>query len=221
MVNSDKINTIIADSQYLTAESLKKIIESTHDCVFSGHVESYSDLNRILKSKIVELLIIDFGLIDYENLEDFRNVVSENPGIGILSITNNLSNNEIIELTKAGIKNIIYKSAGLEEIKLAINATIRKKKYFSGEVLDLLVKTTRARNEIHESGTLTQSEKEIVKLIADGLTTKEIAVKKHISFHTVTTHRKNIFRKLSVNNSSELLMHAVRGGLIDHIEYYI
>jgi len=60
-----------------------------------------------------------------------------------------------------------------------------------------------------------------VKLIAEGLTTKEIANRKHLSFHTVNTHRKNIFRKLNVSNTSELIMFAIKSGWIENIEYYI
>jgi len=71
------------------------------------------------------------------------------------------------------------------------------------------------------NATLTTSELEIVKLIAGGMTTKEIANKKNISFHTVISHRKNIFKKLSINNSSELIMFAIRKGLIDSVDYSI
>ena len=68
---------------------------------------------------------------------------------------------------------------------------------------------------------LTVSEIEIVKLIADGLTTKEIASRRNISYHTVNTHRKNIFKKVEVSNASELIMHAIKAGWINNIEYYI
>ena len=68
---------------------------------------------------------------------------------------------------------------------------------------------------------LTVSEIEIVKLIANGLTTKEIAAKRNISYHTVNTHRKNIFKKVEVSNASELIILAIKAGWIDNIEYYI
>jgi DNA-binding NarL/FixJ family response regulator len=72
-----------------------------------------------------------------------------------------------------------------------------------------------------ETTTLTTAEIDIVKLIAEGMTTKEIASKKNVSFHTIMTHRKNIFRKARVNNASELVMFAIRSGIIDRIEYQI
>jgi DNA-binding NarL/FixJ family response regulator len=95
------------------------------------------------------------------------------------------------------------------------------KKYYSDEVLDLLVNSKSERDEVAPGSGLTPAEIEITKLIASGMTTKEIAAQKHVSFHTVMSHRKNIFRKLNINNTSELIMYAIRTGLIDNIEYYI
>ncbi|MBI5008743.1 MAG: response regulator transcription factor [Bacteroidia bacterium] len=76
-------------------------------------------------------------------------------------------------------------------------------------------------NSGEEPGQLTPSEMEIVRLISEGLTTKEIASRKNISFHTVITHRKNIFRKLGVSSVSELIMYAIKSGWINMIEYHI
>ena len=120
-----------------------------------------------------------------------------------------------------GIKNLIYKTAGPEEIFAAMDSAIRNKKYYSDEVLDLLLENSQAPNESTEPAYLTPAEIKVVKLIANGLTTKEIAAQINNSYHTVMSHRKNIFRKLNINNSSELVMYAVRAGLIDNIEYHI
>ena len=79
----------------------------------------------------------------------------------------------------------------------------------------------RRKIPAEETGQLTDSEMEIVRLIAEGLTTKEIASRKYISFHTVITHRKNIFRKLGVSSVSELIMYAIKAGWINMIEYHI
>lgn len=99
-------------------------------------------------------------------------------------------------------------------------AALNKKSFYAEEVLELLV-NDRSPSLTSETPVLTASEVEIVKKIAAGLTTKEIADQKNISIHTVMTHRKNIFRKIGINNSSELLMFAVRTGMIDSIDYVI
>ena len=84
------------------------------------------------------------------------------------------------------------------------------------------VKSTLLVPEVKEEKVkLTQTETEILKDIALGMTTKEIADKRFSSFHTVNTHRKNIFRKLGVNNVHEATKYALRAGLVDSAEYYI
>ena len=126
-----------------------------------------------------------------------------------------------VEFTHLGIKNIIDKNVDKEELFSAMEAALKNKKYYSENILDLLTESELNYNKATEIAHLTPTEIEIVKLIAQGLTAKEIASRKHISFHTVMSHRKNIFKKLSINNSPELIMYAIRTGLIDNIEYYI
>jgi DNA-binding NarL/FixJ family response regulator len=87
--------------------------------------------------------------------------------------------------------------------------------------MDMLFDLNVKKGLIEETNQLTTSEIEIVRLIGQGLTTKEIASRKILSFHTIMTHRKNILRKLGVSNASELIMFAVRTGIIDTIEYHI
>jgi DNA-binding NarL/FixJ family response regulator len=86
--------------------------------------------------------------------------------------------------------------------------------------LDLLFDPNEKKSQ-PSPAQLTTSEIEIVRLISQGLTNKEIAVKKILSIHTIMTHRKNILRKVGVSNASELIMYAIKSGLIDNIEYHI
>jgi DNA-binding NarL/FixJ family response regulator len=139
----------------------------------------------------------------------------------LLVITNGLTRNEILELNNLGINDIILKTAGRDDIFEALNATLKGKKYYSNELLDLLFDQGEKKGSGEESGILTVSEMEIVRLISEGFTTKEIASRKYISFHTVITHRKNIFRKLGVSSVSELIMYALKAGWINLIEYHI
>ena len=213
--------TVIADSQFLITESLKILIQNSHQYTNVGVVDNFNDLDRLLNTNFIDILITDFELVDYDGFEKFKQIKYYYPDTRILILTNRINKIELDELTRIGIKNIIYKTSDTEDIFGAMDAAIKQKNYYSNEVLDLLMENTSNRGESHELIYLTPSEIEIVRQIAAGLTTKEIAEKKHVSFHTVMSHRKNIFRKLNINNSSELLMYAVRAGLIDNIEYYI
>jgi DNA-binding NarL/FixJ family response regulator len=168
-----------------------------------------------------DLLITDINLIDYEGPDDLKSIMEDFKNLSILILTNQITHGELGKLLKSGIKNISLKTDEKKDLLSSIEMAVKKKKQFSDQILDMILELGENKNTSAEPSGLTHSEIEIVKLIADGHTTKEIALKKHISSHTVMTHRKNIFRKLEINNVSELVMFAVRNGLISNIEYYI
>jgi DNA-binding NarL/FixJ family response regulator len=220
-MENTKINTVIADYQFLIIESLKILIQKSEKYSYSGSCDNYSELEKLLGSNHISLVITDFNPIIYNGINELKKLVDNFPLCRILILTNNTNSTDIKELTKIGIKNIILKTSNSEELFMAMDMTIKGKKYYSEEILDLIMENTDNKSTIQESGHLTHSEIEIIRQIANGLTTKEIAEKKHVSFHTVMSHRKNIFKKLNINSASELVMYAVRNGLIDNIEYYI
>ena len=216
-----KPKIVIADSQFLIIESLTHLIEAENKYVLCGIADNRSSLLKLLQLNSPDLLITDINLFDYESLDDLKSILEDFKKLSVLILTNQLTHGELEKLLKFGIKNISLKTDEKQDLLSSIEVAVKQKKQFSDQILDMILELNKNNNTSTEPSSLTQSEIEIVKLIADGHTTKEIAMRKHISFHTVATHRKNIFRKLEINNVSELIMLAVRKGLIDNIEYYI
>jgi DNA-binding NarL/FixJ family response regulator len=217
----NNISVLIADSQYLITESLKMILEEDVRFLVGSVVMEKSELTKELAKEKTSLLIIDPSFIELTSFSDIKEIRNSYPNLKFLVITNGLTGSEMLELNNLGITDIILKTAGREEIFEALAATLKGKKYYSSELLDLLFELNEKKGQGEESGQLTASEMEIVRLISEGLTTKEIASRKYISFHTVITHRKNIFRKLGVSSASELIMYAIKSGWINIIEYHI
>lgn len=214
------IRIVVADTQFLVTESLKTILNSDK-YELAEVLNSCYELEKCLGKTSFELLITDFAMLDYDGFNELKQIKKSYPEMAIVVLTNLITRNEFIELTNIGIRNIIYKTADKEELLNAIEASLKSKKYFTGEILELMLEQAEKKNVIEEHPQLTNAEKEIIRLIAKGLTTKEIADCKNISFHTVMTHRKNIFRKLSINSASELLIYAMKAGMFDSIEYHI
>lgn len=222
MKRTDKsLQVLIADSQFLTIESLKILLQNDGRFVVIRIVTEKKELLETLKLRGSLILIIDPALTDIEGFTDLKEILSRFPELKLLVISNNVSKKELLEYNSIGITNVILKTAGKEEITEALNSTINGKKYYSNELLDLLFETGEKKSSATEASQLTNAETEIVRLIAEGLTTKEIAARKFISFHTVISHRKNIFRKLGVTSISELIMYSIKVGLINTIEYNI
>jgi len=215
------VNLLIADSQFLITESLKCILHGEGRFNIVKVVSEKNELIKVLELEGVTLLIIDHSLIDIGSISELKDIKIRFPDLKVLVMSNSIGKTDLHELNAAGIIDIILKTADKEEIFEAINATLKGKKYYSSELLDLLFEVNEKKNNSEETGQLTVSEIEIVRLISEGLTTKEIASRKFISFHTVISHRKNIFRKLSVTSISELIMYSIKAGWINTIEYHI
>ena len=220
-VNETPIQVLIADSQFLITESLKFILQSEGRFNVNKVVTEKSELIKALKTENISLLILDHLMIDISGISELKEIKISFPHLKMLVISNSISKADLHELNSSGINDIILKTADKEELIEAINSTLKGKKYYSNELLDLLFEVNEKKGPIEGIGQLTISEIEIVRLISDGLTTKEIASRKFISFHTVITHRKNIFRKLGVTSISELIMYSIKAGWIDTIEYHI
>jgi len=213
------VQILIADNQYLVTQTLVNYIQQKLHYKVAGVVGSKYDLERLLREDL-SLVIIDTANLGFNNISDIQDAfnTSKTP---VLVLTNTISRSEIAALNAIGIKNFLLKSTDEDELALAIEITLKGKNYVCQEVMDVIMDQQEGKKPPSENVNLTNTEIEIVKLIAEGLTTKEIASRKFISSHTVMTHRKNIFRKLKVNNASELVMYAIRGGIIDTIEYHI
>jgi DNA-binding NarL/FixJ family response regulator len=218
-----KLNIILADNQQLTQQGIYSILNE----YFSSHanikmVVNKEDLIQLLNQEQIHLLILDFDLINFDKLIELSELKKAHPSLGILIATNNVLPEDINTILDFGITNYVAKTCEKEELIEAVNATLNNRKYFSSDILNILLsQKTVSKNSLQVNSQLTNTEKEIVKHIAQGLTTKEIASKRNLSFHTIITHRKNIFRKLGINNSSELVLYAMRNGIIDTMEYYI
>lgn len=212
---------MLADDQFLITEALQKILSEIAGFTVVGVLQSAYDLEKFMQDNPPDILILDISILCLKGIQYLGEIKAYHPGTAIVVLSNHISSNEMNTLNKTGINTILYKTAEKHEIIEAVHAAIKGKKYYSPEIVDMLLETRGKKYNPGETSPLTGSEKDIVVLIARGLTTKEIARQKNISFHTVNTHRKNIFRKLGIKNVSELLMVAMKNGLVDTIDYYI
>jgi len=211
---SSSFSFLLAEPQYLAREGLKSLL------VNLGHrvhlVADRVELEESLGVFNSPMLVIDPGLM--EDVGDLALLFRRFPGTKVIVMTNSVTRRVADGYRRAGVNVILLKGDSREELEQGIAMACKGRKFYSRRVLDLLLEDGDGAGR---NGWLTPSEKDIVRLMAAGLTSKQIAARKCISYHTVMTHRKNIFRKFGVSNSSELLVQAIRNGLIDNIEYHI
>jgi|WetSurMetagenome_2_1015567.scaffolds.fasta_scaffold65475_2 DNA-binding NarL/FixJ family response regulator len=215
----EPVNVLIADTQTIVIEGLLAWLREGF--IIQDVVHTYKELAAALCVKVPEVIIMDYTLPDYSSFDDLKTLRMDHPGMGLIVFSNNYTRYEITELKNIGIKNIIHKSTSREELFECLHAILKGKNFYCHYVMDILFEVTEKKDFVSGSTHLTASEIEIVRLIGEGLTNKEIAQRKFLSIHTIMTHRKNILRKLNVSSASELIIYAIKAGIIDNIEYHI
>jgi len=211
-------NYIIADNQELTGYALQSLLKRDEGSAIFRAVDR-AGLIELLKEHEDAVVFLDYTLFDFSD-EDQLLIVAERFSLSEWILISD-------ELTPQFIRRVVYsshqfsvvfKDGPMSEIRGALQAVGRHSRYLSQRALESII---IQQQEEEKPDILTATETEIVKAIAQGKTTKEIAAERFSSIHTVTTHRKNIFRKLGINTAHEAVKYALRAGLIDPSEFYI
>ena len=212
-------NYIVADNQELTRFALESLLQKDEENVVYRAFDR-AGLVALLKEHESAVVLLDYTLFDFAD-EDQLLIIAERFSLSDWILISD-------ELTPQFIRRVVYssnqfsvvfKDGPLSEIREALQSVARHTRFLSQRVLETII--TQQQEEEERPSILTTTEMEIVKAIAQGKTTKEIAAERFSSIHTVTTHRKNIFRKLGINTAHEAVKYALRAGLIDPSEFYI
>ena len=209
---------ILADNQEITRFAIDSLLRQDEE----NQIYRASDKTSLveqLKEHENAVVVLDYTLFNFAD-EDQLLIVSER-----FALSQWLLFSE--ELTPQFLRRVIYsshqfsiifKDGPMKDLRDALRAVSHHERFISQRALEVIISQ---QNDEEKPDILTATEAEIVKAIAQGKTTKEIAEERFSSIHTITTHRKNIFRKLGINTAHELIKYAIRAGLVDPSEFYI
>ena len=211
-------NYIIADNQELTHFAWESLLRKDEENMIYRAFDK-AGLVALLKEHESAVVLLDYTLFDFTD-EDQLLIITERFNLSDwILISDELSPQFMRRVIYSSHQfSVVFKDSPLSEVKDALKAVARHTRYLSQRALEVII---IQQQEEETPSILTTTEMEIVKAIAQGKTTKEIAAERFSSIHTVTTHRKNIFRKLGVNTAHEVVKYALRAGLIDPSEFYI
>jgi len=178
------------------------------------------ELLEQLKQDPESVVVLDYTLFDINDVEELEVLHERFPLVQWVLFSDDLSGDFVRRAIAISPRfSILLKESPMQELRDCLMFAVRRQRYICQRMAELLLAPPHSR--VEEEVKLTPTETEILKDIALGLTTREIAERRFSSFHTVNTHRKNIFRKLGVNNVHEATKYALRAGLVDSAEYYI
>ena len=212
---TDAIKVVIADSQDLTRFGLRHLIAGEKQLSLSGEARNTEELLKCCKDSTPEVLILDYKKASEFSIDGIGRIKGVSPKTNILVITSDEDKDTIHTVLEKGVNSFLTKECDETEIRNAIYATAKGERFFCGKILDIIFEKHYSKEEDNcEPTELTTRELEIVKLITEGKSTREIADQLCLSHHTIYTHKKNVMKKLKIKSTSELILYAVNSGLI-------
>jgi len=215
-------NIIIADNQDISNAGWRYVLSNQYESVDICEVSDKKNLVLDLQKQPDSLIILDYTLFDFESVDELLILQIRFEQADWILFSDELSDEFLRTLLfNANSFSVLMKDSSKEEIISALKESIKGNRFICNHVSNILLDSSKKSHILSNKQLLTSTEQEILKEMALGKTTKEIAAKRFVSAHTIMTHRKNIFRKIEVNNVHEATKYAMRAGIVDMAEYYI
>ena len=216
---------IIADNQDITKAGMMFLLSRQKDTALLLEADNKAELIQQLRLHPGAVVILDYTSFDFVSSDELIVLHERFKEADWLLFSDELSIGFLRQVLFSSMSfGVVLKDNSKEEILTALQCASRKERFICNHVSNLLLSgnsQTSLLHPIQQNDLLTPAARSILKEIALGKTTKEIAVERNLSFHTINSHRKNIFRKLGVNNAHEATKYAMKAGIVDLVEYYI
>ena len=202
----DAYTIILADDHAMFREGIRKIIERIEGALISGEVNDGLELLELLKKSSPNLVILDISMPNLRGLEAIREIKKTYPQVKVLVLTMHKKKEFLRQALRDGADGFLLKEDAGSELIRAVQTVRNGGKYLSPLLSSVL---TSLAVEEEKTEVLTMREREVLKLLAEGKRTKEIAAALYISPHTVRRHRSNIMEKLNIQNLADLVKYAI------------
>ena len=216
------LRILIADDHEVARRGIRSLLESRPGWEVCAEAKDGRDAVELATKTKPDLVLLDIGMPNLNGLEAARQILATNPNVAILILTMHDSDHVIREVLRAGARGFLLKSDAGRDLVAAVDALQSQRTFFTTRVSQMVLDGFLSRDgqqpEVEEtclnSEILTSREREVIQLLAEGRTSKEVAVTLNLSVKTAETHRTNLMRKLGLHSVADLTRYAVRNGIV-------
>ena len=210
------IKVFIADDHQIVRQGLRTLLEREPDLEVVAEAENGRSTVRLARERHPEVIIMDVAMPDLNGIEATRQIISEMPKVKVIALSMYADRRFVANMLKAGASGYLLKDCASEELVRAIRVVMAHKTFLSPGVADIVVKDyvqAPLGREASVFSILSNREREVLQLMAEGKSTNQIAECLHVSVKTVETHRQQMMQKLKMHSVAELTKYAIREGL--------
>jgi two-component system response regulator NreC len=210
------ITILLADDHKITREGLRSLLDKQDGMEVVAEAEDGRTTVSLVRELLPDVVIMDVSMPDLNGMEATRQITGELPNVKIIALSMHSDELFVTEMLKSGASGYLLKDCAFEELERAIRAVVVGQTYLSPCISGVVVNGYLhglSEADFSSSEVLTDREREVLQLMAEGKSTKQIALKLHISVKTVETHRRQIMDKLDIHSVAELTKYAIRKGL--------
>lgn len=213
-----KLKILLADDHIVMRTGLRALLERQPNLEVVGESENGREAIELVSSLRPDVVVMDIGMPVLNGIEATKTIVTQHPTVAVVILSMYIDESYIMRALKAGARGYLLKDSAPADLISAIQAVSQNKSFFSPNVSRILaedyVRVLKQKGAVDSYDLLTSREREILQLIAEGKANKEVATALNISPYTVETHRSHILEKLNLHNPAELILYAVRKGII-------
>jgi two-component system, NarL family, response regulator NreC len=214
----NKTRIVLADDHTLMRAGLRVLLEREADLVVVGEAEDGRQTIDLMETLQPDVLVLDIAMPNLNGIEAARQIVVKHPGIAVVILSMHSDESYVLRALKAGVRGYLLKDSAESDLVRAIRAVRGGKAFFSPAVgktlLEDYVRQLQQRNEEDSYELLTSREREILQLVAEGNSNKDVANRLNLSPYTVETHRAHILHKLGLHTVPDLIRYALRKGIV-------
>ncbi len=210
-------SVLIADDHEIVRFGISTYLSSAEDVEIVGEASTGEECIKKFKEKKPDICLLDIGMPDKNGIETAMAIRELDEDVKILILSMHINKEILTEALEAGINGYLLKNTDKADLLTGIRAVMKGQQVFSDPISNLMKESFLTRKDKSKPPTtpeITKREQEILQLIVEGLTSKEIAEKLYISPRTVDTHRANLMQKLELNNIAELVRYAIKHDLV-------
>lgn len=212
-MKNGKGNVIIADDHMMFRQGIKAILEA-EGFTISGEADDGQEAIRLVRKYSPTIALLDFRMPKLNGIDTAHEIHRFSPQTRVILLTMHDEEQFALDALKSGVRGYILKSQAATELIYAVDEVLKGAVYLSPGISEGVVNALLSKNE-QPNGVLTCREKQVLQLIAEGKTTKDIADLLHLSVKTAESHRSHIMQRLDIHNIAGLVRYAIRQGLID------